>query len=768
MTKKPFLILYLAFVVCLASSAFAAAQRNLALNKKVDFDPKPNHYLVAHPNDVSKMTDGIKGKCLWYQDYRDKTVGWEGTEWVHMIVDLGQPCDVGQVRLYTVGGGANGVEYPEFAIAAVSLDGKKYVLAEMQSTDSWQFGGNGAEPKAVEISVQKPARYVMLIIRPTLWTFFADEIEIIEAQRLRGDFLSSQFLSKEQMMDCAERIRQLQRDMGLFKQFLSSRQDVQPLAWDKSSQIESAIAELSSNPNPKKVSEIETQWAIVRAVVLKAQFGGDWLLCPADIMDVMRFGDMPSRVSDDFQIELYQWRNEKSAAAVCLTNCSDEPLVFTVNFSPLRTDDHTIDSNSVFELRRAVYIRVRNAGLVADPLVLQNSKPFTVPAGQTVQLWLEADARMLPAGAYAAAMVVAAPNSQKTIQIKMDVADKQFLEPVPFYACNWDYAADGGRFTSQNHQFAIADLTSHYINVAVILPRDIFESESSGKVASAAIRSELALRKGISNKIVLACLGGTGHLERRFGKFGTSGFEIGFSRFLEELREAMFKNGLDYNSFVLYPYDEDIGERFMYVARQIRQLDPKLKIYANKWIESEMQFKQVRDLIDIWCPHLPEVLANTPVFRKYQNAGHFDYIWCYHANIAKMRFFADTKTAIGRQWRGGPNGMAFRTMPIIAEYLGMTGAGFWVYLDSNGGDWLGTNSDQHGVIYQGAKCPDKECLPEFIVPSKRWQQWRQGVEDAVCLMGHQDLLDEFFQTPNSKLTSDYLTSLRKRADKKNN
>ena len=103
-------------------------------------------------------------------------------------------------------------------------------------------------------------------------------------------------------------------------------------------------------------------------------------------------------------------------------------------------------------------------------------------------------------------------------------------------------------------------------------------------------------------------------------------------------------------------------------------------------------------------------------------------------------------------------------MPIVAVSLGMTGTGFWVYQDKAG--WTEDTLGAHGVVYNGSQNPDKDCYPEMIVPSKRWQQWRQGVEDAVCLSGHKDLLNEFFRTPNTKLSSEYLTSLRKRADEK--
>jgi hypothetical protein len=108
--------------------------------------------------------------------------------------------------------------------------------------------------------------------------------------------------------------------------------------------------------------------------------------------------------------------------------------------------------------------------------------------------------------------------------------------------------------------------------------------------------------------------------------------------------------------------------------------------------------------------------------------------------------------------------MFWRLLPIVAAYHKMSGVGFWVYQDGDCSGWIKDKFGDYGVIYDGSQNPDNNCFPEVIVPSKRWQQWREGIEDAVCLSEHQKLLDEFFHAPSFKLSSDYLTGLRKRAD----
>jgi hypothetical protein len=747
--------------------ALAASSRNLALHKKLEYAPKPEYHLTIHPRDPYLLTDGVVDESLWYEKYRDKTVGWVGANLVEISVDLGQIYNVGYVNVYTVGGGRSGVEYPEYAVAAASLDGNQYVFSSLASSDGLDFGANLAKPKVIKLMVEQKTRYIKLFVRPTGQFFFSDEIEVIESQIPELDSSSHDYLSKDQTIDLVEKVRQLQRDMETLKTRINGSSESKNILQSELTRMEAAIAGLARQISSDKVSEIESQFSIFRAKVLHTQYNTDWLLYQAEPMDILRYGDIPAKAPEEVQISLYQWQNEYSVAALNFINCSASQITFRVNLSPLRFQDRVIDSAGIFELRRAVYVRVLNAGLVADPLVLQNSKPFPVTPGQTVQLWLETYAEGLDLGQYTAALSIDAAGeniikTQQVIPVKIEIADKIFPDAIPFFSCNWDYVSRSDRFTCRNPQNAVADLKNHHINVCAVLPEDIYESDTRGQFSLFKVKKELTLRKDIGNLFVLLCLGGSVHLERRFGKFGTPGWDADFNSFLTNLRDFMLSSGFDYNSFALYPFDEDIGDDFVYVAQRIRKFNPRLKIYANKWIEPG-EFKRVKDLIDIWCPHIPEVLENKARFDQYKSSGVFDQIWCYHANIACERFFAPPITRTSREWRGD-NKVFWRTMPIVAASLGMNGAGFWVYQDADRTGWIKDKMGEYGVVYDGAKNPDKNCIPEIIVPSKRWQQWRQGVEDAVCLSGHQDLLDEFLQKSNSKLNREYLVSLRKRAD----
>ncbi len=130
LSKKRVGILTAMFFLLLFQVPLYAAQRNLALGKKLQYATKPQYRLTMHPRDPYLLTDGRIDKSLWYEKYCEKTVGW-GWNIVSLLeitIDLGRIYNVGNVNVYTIGGGTSFVEYPEYIIASSSLDGNQYAL----------------------------------------------------------------------------------------------------------------------------------------------------------------------------------------------------------------------------------------------------------------------------------------------------------------------------------------------------------------------------------------------------------------------------------------------------------------------------------------------------------------------------------------------------------------------------------------------------------------------------------------------------------------
>lgn len=744
---------------------------NVARGLPVSLRPKPNHYLFPNKNAELKLTDGIKEQRMWQGDYADRLVVWSGADWIDITLDLQRVYLASKAVLNVFGGEAPDMDYPEYAVAAVSLDGIRYQLACLAAADDW-FDGKTKGGQALLFSIDAPARYVKLLIRPTGLYFFADELEVYGSPVASSVALDAADWNAEQLTRWAKAARHVQRQWRSVQSFLQNQPSIAAVLERQTAQIARQMAQIEQFRLFSDLDRLESELCTLKAEALQKLHQQPWFCAPTEPMAVLYGYDMPARQDDAKRaITLYLWRNEHSAAAVNVTNCLPRAVPFKASVSPLSSGQQTIASDTVFQLRRAVFVPIKNIGYVADPLVLQQERAFTVFPGQTAQIWLDVFSGDLPAGTYRAALAVmsldsAVQKKECVIPIELEISPQRFADRIDFRACNWDYASAPDRFTGANArlmQLAVEDLAQHSINVNVI--RYDLVSAAGKALIVEKLHREIAL-KDSQKPYTLLFLGGKGILESRLGRLRTADFEKNFAYLVRRMTAVMQERGYGYSNFAMYPFDEEISDDFAYVARLIRQIAPQVKIYANKIFSSEAQFQQLRDLIDIWCPHLPEVLRNVNDFKRWQKTGGFEAIWCYYANISKTYFFSGPERVIGRLWRGGPNATSFRTMPLVAMHLGMQGAGFWVYQDHNKAGWTEEEIGEHGVVYNGALSSDKECAAELIVPSKRWRQWREGVEDAVCLAGHPDILEEFFNKPNWELTSAYLMELRKRADKK--
>jgi hypothetical protein len=509
----------------------------------------------------------------------------------------------------------------------------------------------------------------------------------------------------------------------------------------------------------KYLSDIENGVNKIRSKYLAGKFKSDWFYCIADPLDILRYEDLPGKKDEAKALHFYQWQNEHCINTFNLVNCTDAVATFRVSVSPLNCNGKYIASDNFFEVRRAIYIVSKDTGYFADPLVLQGNKPFSVKPGETVQIWIDFYSKGISYGTYISALAITATGDSistpnKTIPIEIEVADKVFPEKTAFKSYNWDYITDETIFTSYKPEAATKDLNSHYTNVTVIPFGKIYNYKSANDVlkynVSTLLNYELKLR-GNSYKLLFL---GLETQKSRFGKFRTYEWESNFKFFLGQLVNTMHTNGCNYDDFALYPFDEYIGDDYIYIAQIIRKFDPKLKIFANWYGGGPKDFRKVVGLVDIWSPPIKLSLENPAWLEELKKAS--DEVWCY-GGASKETYVSRTQFYYHANYRN-----FYRLTPVRAIALGMTGAGFWVYSDWNGGHW-NDNVSSHGVVYDGREAPG-DCVFETIVPSKRWQLWREGIEDAVCLSGHKDLLDELMMQADKTITNEYLMELRKRAD----
>ncbi len=756
--KKNFKILAVVFLVLQAQRLLYAEPQNIALGKACKFRPAPNYSLCTDDNDIYQLTDGKIGRSLWYGAYKGKTVGWMNQGLIEIVIDLKSSAFIEAIKVYTVGGGRAEVEYPESVAVMISDDGTRYSLSSLVDSSGYDFGIHGlAKPKVMQADINDSCRFIKFLVRPTGNLFFCDEIEVLASHGKGKD--KRTFLTNEEAINLIERKKQLKRNISALRDAIQS----------ENPEVNDVIVSANNfgryllmvyKFTDEYLSGIENGFNKLRSKYLANKFKSNWFYFVSEPLNVLRYETLPDKKDESKTLSFYQWQNEHCIRTFNLVNGTDSVATFKVSVSPLSCNGKFISSDDFFEIRRAVYIVSKNTGYFADPLVLQGDKPFSVKPSETVQIWVDFYSKGVSGGTYIAALAITASGnsistSNKTIPIEIEVADKVFPEKMSFKSCNWAYITDKTIFTSYKPQAAIQDLNSHYINVTVIPPGKIYNYTSTNNTLkyniSTLLNYELKLRE---NSYKLLFLGLKGH-KSRFGKFKTDEWESNFKFFLGQLVNSMHTNGCDYDDFAIYPFDEYIGDDYIYVGKIIRKFDPKLKIYANCYGEGPKDFRKVIGLVDIWCPPIRLSLDNRAWLEELKKVSN--EVWCY-GGASKETYVARTEFYYRANYIS-----FYRLTPIKAIALGMTGAGFWVYSDWDGGHWNDT-IQSYGVVYDGREAPD-DCVFETIVPSKRWQLWREGIEDAVCLSEHKDLLDELLRQSDKTITSEYLMELRKRADK---
>jgi hypothetical protein len=193
--------------------------------------------------------------------------------------------------------------------------------------------------------------------------------------------------------------------------------------------------------------------------------------------------------------------------------------------------------------------------------------------------------------------------------------------------------------------------------------------------------------------------------------------------------EHLKQIGIGYDKFAMYPFDERLSDEFYEVAQLIKKTDPNIRIYANRLFKNPSDFMRFKDLVDIWAPAEIHCVQYPASLKKLKDSGK--PVWTYGAK-------GPGKTNHPYHY--------YRLMPWRAFKRGLTGAGFWVYsyTDKNPpkNSWNDTlkAGGYYGVVYSYYGSP-VDTHGEKVVPSRRWEAWREGIEDYEYLYKLQQVIN---------------------------
>ncbi|HRK35209.1 MAG TPA: PQQ-binding-like beta-propeller repeat protein [Candidatus Hydrogenedentes bacterium] len=414
----------------------------------------------------------------------------------------------------------------------------------------------------------------------------------------------------------------------------------------------------------------------------------------------------------DGAIKVTAYQNEFEDVALSLFNPTGASIDVRAQFFPPKLGQGKPEGDPELArsitLRRLLPVQTASGAQVWDALPeLDLSRSITVPPGESRQLWLTINTHGLPQGAHPVTLYLKALGMDSTVySVPVEITVLPIALPGTVYRkINWSSFA-----SAQASDQAVRDMIDHGINVIYGPTLPTIPVDENGALASpvdwTAFDAEM---QRVPSHFFL--LWGAPAPLKWPGDAPEEGSDLhirGLRTAIHEMNRHLDPMGFPYEQWAFYPLDEPWNTGFEYIPQfkafceRIKAAEPRAQNYTDPAGATRVAFvEEFKDLIDVWQPEM-NILKRDPALVKWfqDNAKHF---WAYEA------------TGPGKDLL--PLGY-YRTYAWLAWHFGTEGAGYWVYRGEDtwwpvqGGDW--------SAVYQ---------TNEFVVPSRRWQADRDGVED---------------------------------------
>ena len=281
---------------------------------------------------------------------------------------------------------------------------------------------------------------------------------------------------------------------------------------------------------------------------------------------------------------------------------------------------------------------------------------------------------------------------------------------------------------------AVDDLHRHYTRVFVVdrtgVPFPRRAADGTMELDFAKHDAMVELYRGADQLLFFWGKSGSKPALPQLGRTMTPAWQRAVAEWLKRWVAHLADLGIGYDQFAMYPYDETLSEEFYLLARFIKEsVDPQIRIYANSHGKKGTdEMARIEPYIDVWCLPDRDYQHHDPAERRPVKPGVS--IWTY-----------------ATRWPGkaNPPYRYYRLQAWRAFERGDTGCGFWAYADPRPGAgslWndFNTQAGRYGVVY-GASGSPVPTGSERIVPSRRWEAWRDGIEDYEYLHRLQTLIE---------------------------
>jgi len=365
---------------------------------------------------------------------------------------------------------------------------------------------------------------------------------------------------------------------------------------------------------------------------------------------------------------------------------------------------------------------------IYDALAPLPAGTFTVPPGQTAQVWLSLCAKApLPDGRVNGYLRIERIDGGRgdpvTARITLRVLPRDIRMPGAVHGFTWNYlpeAITSDRAWLEAHYH---DLRDHGVDVALIsglrhLPR--VKANPDGSLTRPLDFGRLDAFLAGARPYFRQYYVSLDIWEKRYLRhdlfglpFDSPVYEKAFRNWFRAVLDHLLAEGLGYEQFIINPYDESVGDACRKLAGWIKAVDPKVRVVIDCSTPDVTTARRMDALTDVWVPHYKVHFAE-------EMNGFFNVLeksrkphWCY--------FYSE-----GSNDKGQDPARHYQAKFWWAYQAGVTGVCYWAQ-QYYGDPW-------YRAAYKAAY--DTSLVypaPGTVVASRRWEAWRRGWQDYQLL-----------------------------------
>jgi hypothetical protein len=665
--------------VLLGGSVLALASSEPAASGVIAvFSRPPNYELTRDAGDQRQLFDGhLASGTMWAS--RD-AVGWQADQRpITVSADLRQARAISRVCVHSARRQEAGVSYPARIDVFTSADGKRF--GWRGDAVGGQAGDGPYEARwFCTPEFNRLARFVTIVVRTRGGYFFTDEIDprpLPEGKSAAN--VGDDTIPAAGIQDFVLRREALaQAASGLVAVGHAAEEAATPGSLDK---VESELY---------RACPIAVRGAGVVAARV-APYGGSSPFCadPVDGNPVLSLAPGWHRAAS-----LWISNGGPQAATIRLSSAVSGPAASTLRVRLLAVRS----------------VLAAPAQMVSDPLISLDGGEFTIPAGQGRQIWI--DVQAAPGAVTGDAEVTIAGTGMAAIVLPVHVIA---VPPGPAPSTTvWGYL-DALPIRARPAE-AVRDMLDHGVTNAVLPTAEIpWPARASGASIGDYRRFDAAMAALKGHSSFLFYMGLNDPSKAAAGldpALFSAAWQQRFVAWVREWSSRLVRSGLRYDQFAMYPVDEPgteaMRDRLVLLSQLIKSADPRIRIYSTLHRPEMLNDDFIR-AVDIF--QLNGAALSPETVARLKRAGKT--VWSYETD-------GGGKAADPARF--------YRAQGWNAFLLGLDGFGFWSYADAGNSGTVWDDFDDvrpdFAVVYDS---------PDGILSSRRWEAWREGVQDYRLL-----------------------------------